>query len=86
MISGPRHHPAQNLHFHQLRCQFILLLGVEHDLPLWSGYSLHSSVDEIMDSTRMEVLCSVDWGDEETKYEADTFTVQLTNQSEQERD
>ena len=68
VIVRSRHDPAENLHFlRQLRCQFILLPGVEHDLPLWSGYSIYRSVDDIMNTTRLEVLCSGNWGDEETE-------------------
>ena len=70
-----RHDPAENLHFlRQLRCQVILalvsllLLGVEHNLPLWSRYSLQLTVIvrvmTVMDSTRLEVLFSDEESDE----------------------
>ena len=79
VIIRSRHDPAENLHFlRQLRCQVILalvsllllLLRVEHNLPLWSRYSLQLTVIvmvvRVMDTTRFSILCS-DEESEETK-------------------
>ena len=96
MITRSRHHPAQNRHFlRQLGCQFILaqvnllLLWMEDDLRLWPGYPLQLTVVvrdlDIVESKRLEVLCSDVRGDEETKYEADTCTAQFSQTSAERR-
>ena len=71
----------EKFHFlRQLHCQLILGLAVSLLLPLWSGDFLQLPlilrVVRTEDTTRLEVFWSDDEG-EKTKYEANTYTVQV---------